>query len=233
MIIWINGAFGAGKTTLAAELQRRMPDAISYDPEHVGDVLTRWAPTPPSGDFQDLPLWRKLAAQFAIAPAAEYGRTLIVAMTLVNPQYRDEIFGLIGQAGHAILHVFLDVPAGAAGSAHQGVEQVPEFGRRVSGQAAVHGPRLDDRAARRGEPAEPRARRLAGWPATAALLLDGGQPGGGRRRVGTGIQGLQAFGVELDQAAQVAVLLRVEDHAGVHDLTPFDPRHHADHGVLE
>ena len=44
--------------------------------------------------------------------AAEYGRTLIVAMTLVNPQYRDEIFGLIGQAGQAILHVFLDVPAG-------------------------------------------------------------------------------------------------------------------------
>ena len=37
-------------------------------------------------------------------------RTLIVAMTLVNPQYRDEIFGLIGQAGPAILHVFLDVP---------------------------------------------------------------------------------------------------------------------------
>ena len=61
------GAFGAGKTTLAAELQRRMPDAISYDPEYVGDILTRWVPTPESGDFQDLPLWRKLAAQFAIA----------------------------------------------------------------------------------------------------------------------------------------------------------------------
>jgi hypothetical protein len=39
-------------------------------------------------------------------------RTLIVSITLVNPQYRDEIFGLIGQAGQAILHVFLDVPAG-------------------------------------------------------------------------------------------------------------------------
>ena len=112
MIIWINGAFGAGKTTLAAELQRRMPDAINYDPEYVGDILTRWVSTPGSGDFQDLPLWRKLAAQFAIALAAEYRRTLIVPMTLVNPQYRDEIFGLIGQAGHAILHVFLDVPAG-------------------------------------------------------------------------------------------------------------------------
>ena len=111
MIIWINGAFGAGKTTLATELQRRMPDAISYDPEYVGYILTRWVPAPDSGDFQDLPLWRKLAAQFAIGLAAEYRRTLIVPMTLVNPQYRDEIFGLIGQAGQAILHVFIDVPA--------------------------------------------------------------------------------------------------------------------------
>ncbi len=55
MIIWINGAFGAGKTTLAAKLQRRMPDAISYDPEYLGDILTRWVPMPDSGDFQDLP----------------------------------------------------------------------------------------------------------------------------------------------------------------------------------
>ena len=132
MIIWINGAFGAGKTTLAAELQRRMPDAINYDPEYVGDILTRWVSTPGSGDFQDLPLWRKLAAQFAIALAAEYRRTLIVPMTLVNPQYRDEIFGLIGQAGHAILHVFLDVPAGRAAPPHR--RSAGPRGRRRAGR---------------------------------------------------------------------------------------------------
>lgn len=28
MIIWINGAFGAGTTTLAEELHRRLPDAL-------------------------------------------------------------------------------------------------------------------------------------------------------------------------------------------------------------
>jgi hypothetical protein len=31
-------------------------------------------------------------------------------MTLVNPAYREEIFGLISKAGEHILHVFLDVP---------------------------------------------------------------------------------------------------------------------------
>jgi uridine kinase len=28
VIIWINGAFGAGKTALAEELHRRLPDAV-------------------------------------------------------------------------------------------------------------------------------------------------------------------------------------------------------------
>ncbi len=111
MIVWINGAFGAGKTTLAEELHRRLPDALPFDPEYVGAILVKWAPPAPSGDFQDIPLWRKLVADFAIGLAAEYGRTLIVPMTLVNTQYRDEIFGLITDAGQPLLHVFLDVPA--------------------------------------------------------------------------------------------------------------------------
>ena len=38
VIIWINGGFGAGKTTLAEELHRRLPDAVVYDPEDA-DVL--------------------------------------------------------------------------------------------------------------------------------------------------------------------------------------------------
>jgi hypothetical protein len=32
-------------------------------------------------------------------------------MTLVNPQYRAEIFGLITKTGETVLHVFLDVTA--------------------------------------------------------------------------------------------------------------------------
>jgi adenylylsulfate kinase-like enzyme len=110
MMIWINGAFAAGKTTLAEELHRRLPDALAFDPEYVGYILRQWVPPPESGDFQDIPLWRKLVAEFAIGMSADYGRILIIPMTLVNPAYREEIFGLIGKAGERILHVFLDVP---------------------------------------------------------------------------------------------------------------------------
>jgi hypothetical protein len=55
VIIWINGGFGAGKTTLAQELGRRLPDAVVYDPEDVGLMLWKWIP--PNGDFQHLPSW--------------------------------------------------------------------------------------------------------------------------------------------------------------------------------
>jgi hypothetical protein len=134
MIIWINGAFGGGKTTLAEELHRRLANALPFDPEYVGFILVKWAPPAASGDFQDIPLWRKLVVEFAVGLASEYGRPLIVPMTVVNASYRDEIFGAIAKAGHTVLHVFLDVPA-------------PELRRRIDAQVLVDdNPEADARA---------------------------------------------------------------------------------------
>lgn len=42
VIIWLNGGFAAGKTTLAGELHQRLPDAVVYDPEDVGVMLWKW-----------------------------------------------------------------------------------------------------------------------------------------------------------------------------------------------
>ena len=36
MIIWINGAFGSGKTQVAHELKRRLENSFIYDPEQIG-----------------------------------------------------------------------------------------------------------------------------------------------------------------------------------------------------
>jgi hypothetical protein len=67
-------------------------------------------PQPGTGDFQDVPRWRKLVAEFATGMSADHGRTLIIPMTLVNPAYREDIFRVINRAGERVLHVFLDVP---------------------------------------------------------------------------------------------------------------------------
>lgn len=40
MIVWINGAFGAGKTTTGRELIELIPNSTLFDPEVIGGALT-------------------------------------------------------------------------------------------------------------------------------------------------------------------------------------------------
>ena len=111
MIIWLNGGFGAGKTTLAAELHRRLPDAVVFDPEQVGSML--WKSLPPGGDFQHLPSWRELVVATALSLRRHHADTLIVPMSLIRDAYRGEILGALADAGEEVLHVFLELDAGA------------------------------------------------------------------------------------------------------------------------
>jgi hypothetical protein len=109
VIIWINGGFGAGKTTLAEELHRRLPDAVVYDPEDVGLMLWKWMR--PNGDFQHLPSWRELVVATALALRRHHADTLIVPMSLIRDAYRAEILGGLADAGEQVRHVFLEADA--------------------------------------------------------------------------------------------------------------------------
>ena len=109
VIIWLNGGFGAGKTTLAEELRRRLPDAVMYDPEEVGLMLWKWLPR--NGDFQHLPSWRELVIATAVSLRRHHADTLIVPMSLIRDAYRDEILGGLADAGEQVLHVFLELDA--------------------------------------------------------------------------------------------------------------------------
>lgn len=44
MIIWINGPFGAGKTTLAKRLRDRRSKSLIFDPEEIGFVVKETVP---------------------------------------------------------------------------------------------------------------------------------------------------------------------------------------------
>lgn len=108
MIIWINGAFGAGKTTAAYELNRRLADSFVYDPENVGFFLRENLPEACCrDDFQDIPLWRRFNYQILKEIHKTCGSTVIVPMTLVNPDYYEEIIQRLLDDGIPLAHVIL------------------------------------------------------------------------------------------------------------------------------
>lgn len=108
MIIWLNGAFGSGKTTTAYELHQRLENSWVYDPENVGYFLRKNIPkayhTP---DFQDMPLWRDFNYRLLKDLHETYPGTVIVPMTLVNPAYFQEIVQRLTDEGVPIVHIIL------------------------------------------------------------------------------------------------------------------------------
>jgi len=108
LIIWVNGAFGSGKSTLVDELRSRWSEALVFDPEMVGYVLRQIVEVP-TGDFQDLRLWRRQVADLAVGLVEEYRRPVLVPMTLVDSGYVGEVFGKLKDAGIEVHHFFLKV----------------------------------------------------------------------------------------------------------------------------
>ncbi|MER7918460.1 MULTISPECIES: NUDIX hydrolase [unclassified Streptomyces] len=109
-VVWINGAFGAGKTTTARELIELIPHSTLFDPEVIGGSLAHLLPPKrlaEVGDFQDLPIWRRLVVDTAAAMLAELGGTLVVPMTLLRQEYRDEIFGGLAARRIPVQHLVL------------------------------------------------------------------------------------------------------------------------------
>ncbi|MGW0767704.1 NUDIX hydrolase [Streptomyces sp. NPDC002676] len=109
-VVWINGAFGAGKTTTARELIELIPHSTFFDPEVIGGALGHLLPPKrlaEVSDFQDLPIWRRLVIDTAAAMLAELGGTLVVPMTLLRQEYRDEIFGGLAARRITVRHLLL------------------------------------------------------------------------------------------------------------------------------
>lgn len=108
MIVWVNGAFGVGKSHTAAELVRRVPGAVLSDPEPVGFSLHRMQPKPLRTDFQDIAGWR-VAIREVIAGVDGDGRwpVVVVPMTIIDETYFDQTVGWLRQHGHDVRHVAL------------------------------------------------------------------------------------------------------------------------------
>ncbi|QGH33317.1 AAA family ATPase [Gracilibacillus salitolerans] len=107
MVIWLNGAFGSGKTQTSSELNRRIPHSFVYDPENIGYFLNRNIPKNIcKADFQDYSIWRELNYTTIKYIVSEHDGVVIAPMTIVNPQYFEEIVGKLRNDG-IIVHDFV------------------------------------------------------------------------------------------------------------------------------
>jgi hypothetical protein len=101
VIVWLNGAHGAGKTTTSALVQQLIPDSRVFDAEKVGETLMDVRPGLPETDnFQNWPPWRPLVVETARRILDYTGGTLVMPMTVLVEQYWREISE--GLALHAI-----------------------------------------------------------------------------------------------------------------------------------
>ena len=95
-VIWINGAFGSGKTTAAKLLAQKVPGAVIVDPEEIGALLRPvLQPVVPVHDFQEWPAWRKLVSSTLNAVLRELPedgpKTIVVPQTVTVEDYWSEI----------------------------------------------------------------------------------------------------------------------------------------------
>ena len=92
MIVFVNGPFGLGKTTVASLLAEKIPHAMLYDPEKLGAVLNKvLGPFHRVDDFQYYALWRILLVGGAGVLKQVSARTLVVPMTVWRRDLFDRI----------------------------------------------------------------------------------------------------------------------------------------------
>ncbi|MEU8585974.1 NUDIX domain-containing protein [Streptomyces sp. NPDC048664] len=163
-VVWINGAFGAGKSTAARELIELIPNSTLFDPEVIGAALPRLLPPgrlDEAGDLQELPIWRRLVIDTAAAMLAELGGVLVVPMTLLRQEHRDEIFGGLAARRITVRHLLL---APAETILRERAAAVESPSDPPGGEARVR-PRPGDRV-------EPYRAALDSWLTADAHLID-------------------------------------------------------------
>ncbi|ABW18161.1 DEAD/DEAH box helicase family protein [Alkaliphilus oremlandii] len=108
MIIWINGAFGSGKTTCTYELNKRLSNSFVYDPENIGYFIRKNIPKELyESDFQNHDQWRVFNYEMLKYLNSTYEGIILVPMTLVNRQYYDEIIGRLIKENIKVKHYIL------------------------------------------------------------------------------------------------------------------------------
>lgn len=104
MIVWLNGNFGAGKTTTARLLKDALPARL-FDSEHIGYLLRPIIGDVPCTDFKEWEPWRGLTIETARQILDYVGGTLVIPQSVLQRPYWTELMD--GFAKHDIpVHAF-------------------------------------------------------------------------------------------------------------------------------
>lgn len=90
MIIWLNGTYGAGKTTTSRLLSELLPARV-FDSEHIGMMLGPIIGDIPCKDFKEWKPWRGLTIETARQVFEFTGDKIVIPQTVLQREYWDEL----------------------------------------------------------------------------------------------------------------------------------------------
>lgn len=109
MIIWINGPYGVGKSTLAEVLQKYLPNSFIFDAEQVGNAVRDNMPARFFREtFEEFPLWQEMCYRLLKELDEVYDGCVLVPMTLKLPASHDAILQRLRDFGAEIVHILLE-----------------------------------------------------------------------------------------------------------------------------
>jgi len=113
MIIFINGSFGVGKTTVSRLLVKLLPRSVLFDPEPIGVALLRlsrlWPGRTCADDFQDLSFWRAASIR-SIGLVGRLRRVVVVPMAFSNATYLHQFLNAVRREDGDTFHFCLTAP---------------------------------------------------------------------------------------------------------------------------
>ncbi len=108
MIIWISGAYGVGKSTVARILAERIENSLIFDAEEMGNAVRDNYPDCPYGYiFEDYPLWADFCYQLIRDVHTCFHKNIMVDMTLVREASRIKIIDRLRNDGISVYYFVL------------------------------------------------------------------------------------------------------------------------------
>lgn len=110
MIIWINGAYGVGKSTVAKALHKMNSNSFIFDAEAVGNAVRDNLPQKLFNGyiFENYDLWFEMIVKLLISIKQSYQGDIYVPMTLVYQDSFQKIEEPLKKQGIQIKHMLLE-----------------------------------------------------------------------------------------------------------------------------